>query len=285
MHDAPLSRVDTWPVPNVAAASVRFDGTVATHGDPDRVFALASVTKLLSTWAILIAVEEGSIALDSPVGQPGCTLRHLLSHAGGYPFSGETPMSVPGRRRMYSNTGIEIAACAVEEATGIEFAAYLAEAVFGPLGMTSSVLQTSAAYGVSGSVHDLIAFVGEVAAPTLLDPATVADATAVQYPDLDGRVPGVGVFRPCPWGLGFEIHGAKRPHWMGLTNSSQTFGHFGGAGTLVWIDPVAQVSLIALTDRRFDQWSAEALQLWPELADAVVAEAVSTNGGVSPVVS
>jgi CubicO group peptidase (beta-lactamase class C family) len=280
----PLSMVDEWPVQNVAAATVGFDATLDIAGDPDRVFALASVTKLLSAWAMLIAVEEGSITLDSPVGQPGCTLRHLLSHAGGYPFSGETPMSAPGRRRMYSNSGIEIAARAVEDATGMTFAAYLGEAVLGPLGMTSSTLLTSPAYGLSGTLNDVIAFVREVIDPTLLDPATVAEATTVQYPDLDGRVPGVGVFRPCPWGLGFEIHGAKAPHWMGSANSPQTFGHFGAAGTLVWIDPVARTSLIALTDRRFDEWPSEALRLWPALSDAVVAEAaavaVSTNGSV-----
>ena len=265
-------------MPNVAAASVRFDGTVETVGDLDQVFALASVTKLLSTWAVLIAVEEGSIALEAPLGQPGCTLRHLLSHAGGYPFSGYTPISPPGKRRMYSNGGIEIAARAVSDATSMPFATYLAEAVFRPLGMTSSALSTSAAYGVSGTVRDLIAFVGEIATPTLLDPTTVADATTVQYPDLDGRVPGVGAFRPCPWGLGFEIHGSKRPHWMGTKNSPETFGHFGAAGTLLWIDPVAAVGLIALTDRRFNEWPAQALQLWPALSDAVLSDAASPSG-------
>ena len=85
-------------------------------------------------------------------------------------------------------------------------------------------------------------------------------------------MPDVGRFDPCPWGLGFEIKGVKAPHWMGATNSAPTVGHFGGAGTMMWADPVARCALVALTDRTFDEWSAEALQMWPELSDAVLAE-------------
>ncbi|MCU1396449.1 MAG: beta-lactamase [Ilumatobacteraceae bacterium] len=274
-----LDAVATWPVPHAAAAAVRFDGTVETVGDPTRRFYLASLTKLLTTWAILVAVEDGSVALATPLGQPGCTLRHLLSHAGGYPFSGDSPMSAVGQRRVYSNSGIELAAGHVAEVTGIEFATYLREAVFEPLGMPDSVLDTSPAYGVTSTVADMVAFLGELASPTLLDPSTVREATTIQFPDLAGRVPGVGVFRPCPWGLGFEIHGDKHPHWMGATNSSETFGHFGAAGTMLWVDPVARTSMVALTDRRYDEWAAEALRLWPEVSDGVVAEATGARLG------
>ena len=79
-----------------------------------------------------------------------------------------------------------------------------------------------------------------------------------------------------------EIHGAKHPHWMGATNSPAAFGHFGGAGTMLWIDPVARVSVIALTDRSFDEWATDALRLWPELSDAVVADAVSRRNRSRP---
>ena len=85
-------------------------------------------------------------------------------------------------------------------------------------------------------------------------------------------MPGVGRFDPCPWGLGFEIRGRKTPHWTGHTNSASTFGHFGGAGTMMWVDPEAGCGLVALTDRSFDDWSIEAMRRWPELSDAVVGE-------------
>lgn len=228
---------------------------------------------MLTAWAILVAVEEGSIALDSSVGQPGCTLRHLLSHSGGYAFDGETPIALPGRRRIYSNVGIELGAATVESATGIDFATYLEEAILRPLAMDHTELAGSPAHGVRSTVADLTRFVDEISRPTLLSGATVSLATSIQFPELSGLVPGVGVFRPCPWGLGVEIHGAKQPHWMGSRNSAEAFGHFGGAGTMMWIDPVHRVGLIALTDRSFDEWASDALRLWPELSNAVIAAA------------
>ena len=79
-----LQLVSSWDVDNAAAAVVARDGSVVgTIGDVDRPYRLASVTKVLSGWAAMVAVEEGTIGLDDPVGQPGCTLRHLLAHAGG----------------------------------------------------------------------------------------------------------------------------------------------------------------------------------------------------------
>jgi CubicO group peptidase (beta-lactamase class C family) len=69
-----------------------------------------------------------------------------------------------------------------------------------------------------------------------------------------------------------EIRGDKSPHWTGRTNATATVGHFGGAGTMMWVDPVAGCGLIALTDRPFDDWSVEAMKRWPELSDAVVSE-------------
>ena len=54
---------------------------------------------------------------------------------------------------------------------------------------------------------------------------------------------------------------------------AETFGHFGGAGTFMWVDPAVGVACLALTDRAFDEWAAEALRAWPEFSDAVLAEA------------
>jgi CubicO group peptidase (beta-lactamase class C family) len=267
-----LELVSTWPVPHAAAAVVAADGTtLGTVGDVERRFRLASLSKPLAAWATLVAVEEGIVTLDDPVGQPECTLRHLLAHAGGYPFEGAEPVAPPARRRIYSNTGIELVGAHVAAAAGMPFAEYLAEAVFAPLGMTSSSLDGSPAHAVHSTVLDVVRFLAEVQRPTLLDAATAADAVQQQWPELAGIVPGVGRFDPCPWGLGFEIRGDKHPHWTGRTNSPATHGHFGGAGTMMWVDPAAGAGLVALTDRPFDDWAVEALRAWPELSDAVVA--------------
>jgi CubicO group peptidase (beta-lactamase class C family) len=57
---------------------------------------------------------------------------------------------------------------------------------------------------------------------------------------------------------------------MGERNSAATFGHFGGSGTFVWIDPVAELGLVVLTDREFGAWG---LRTWPSFSDAVLAAA------------
>jgi CubicO group peptidase (beta-lactamase class C family) len=268
-----LELIDTWPVDTVAAAAVGPNGTVNTRGELDHQFRVASVAKPITTWACLVAVEEGIVALDQPVGQPGCTLRHLLSHAGGYPFNGAEPIAKPARTRIYSNTGIEMAAQAVADAAGVTFEVYLSEAVLQPLGMTSTALHGSPAHRMRSTAGDLVTFVTEVRSPTLISRASLAEATTIQFPELSGIIPGVGRYSPCPWGLGFEIRGTKQPHWTGTTNSPSTFGHFGGAGTFIWVDPAVGVACLALTDRPFDEWAEQALQLWPAFSDAVLAEA------------
>jgi CubicO group peptidase (beta-lactamase class C family) len=265
----------TWPVPAVAAGVVRAanasgGSTTATTGDPERRWALASVTKLLTTMAVLVAVEEGTVGLDEEVGPPGSTLRHLLAHTSGLSFDGQTPIARPGTRRIYSNTGIEAAAAHVEARSRMPFAAYAREAVLQPLDLAHTDLDGgSPAAGAHASLADLLAFAAELLAPTLVAPPTLAEATSVQFPGLPGVVPGIGRMDPCDWGLGFELRDAKSPHWTGTANSATTFGHFGGSGTFLWVDPEARVACVALTDRAFDRW---ALDAWPAFSDAVLAD-------------
>jgi CubicO group peptidase (beta-lactamase class C family) len=267
-----LELVAGWKVGHAAAAVVAADGTVvASTGDPDRVYRLASLTKVATGWAAMVAVEEATIGLDDPVGQPGCTVRHLLAHAGGYPAVGSNPITLPGRRRIYSNAGIELAASAVEQRAAMPFGAYLTDAVLAPLGMTATRLDGSAASGMFASLADLTRLLAELQQPQLLSSAGAVEAVTIQFPDLSGIVPGVGRFDPCPWGLGIEIRGDKSPHWTGTTNSPATFGHFGASGTMMWVDPAAACALVALTDREFDDWP-DAVEQWSRLSDAVVAE-------------
>ena len=268
-----LRLIEAWPVDHVAAAVICPDGSTATNGDPNLRFRIASVAKMLTTWACLVATEEGVVSLDQPVGQPGCTLRHLLCHAGGYGFDGTDPIAKPERNRIYSNTGIEMAAATVAEATGLTFAEYLDEAVLQPLGMSATTLHGSPAHRMSSTVDDLTRFARELLAPRLISAATAARATTPQFPELNGVIPGLGRYSPCPWGLGLEIRGDKQPHWTGTRNSAETFGHFGGAGTFLWVDPAVGVACLSLTDRPFDEWADEALRLWPQFSDAALAEA------------
>jgi len=273
-----LELVTRWNVTTAAAAVVAADGhVVGAVGDLEHRFRLASLSKVVTGWTTMIAVEEGLLGLDDPVGQPGCTLRHLLAHAGGYPVAGTEPISPPGRRRIYSNRGIELAAAAVEQRAGLPFATYLDEGLLGPLGLVDTHLIGSPAAGLHGTAADLARLLAELQRSQLLSSAGATEAVTVQYPDLSGIVPGVGRFDPCPWGLGIEIRGDKTGHWTGRSNSAGTFGHFGASGTMMWVDPAAGCGLVALTDRDFDDWP-EAVETWSALSDAVVAEWADCRG-------
>lgn len=262
----PLGGVDSWEAGFAAAAAVGSDASAHRHGDTRHLTRVASITKLCTAWAVLVAVEEGAVSLDDPVGPPGSTLRHLLSHASGLDFDTPAVLAAPGARRIYSNTGYDLVSEHLTAATGIGFDAYLAEAVLAPLGMDDSELRGSAAKDLASNVEDLMRFAAEMAAPTLLHPGTVADALQPQFPELAGVLPGWGRQDPCPWGLGPELRGTKSPHWTGATSSPETFGHFGGSGTMLWVDPVAGVRCVALCDRPFGDWAVAA---WPDFSDRV----------------
>lgn len=265
-----LHQIDAWPVPSVAAAVVRRGQEVDSRGDVRQRFRLASISKLLAAYAIMVGVQEEAVTLDDDVGPPGATLRHLLAHASGLGFESTDPVRAePEQRRIYSNYGIELAAAHLAAQTGIPFAAYLSEAVFEPLGMAASALEGSPAHAVYSNVADLTRFAVELHAPRLLEPQTLSEMTSVQYPGLAGFVPGVARFDPCDWGLGFELNFGRSRHWAGRSPSRRAFGHFGGAGTFLVADPAVELAVICLTNREFDQW---ALQVWPPLVDAVLKE-------------
>jgi len=265
-----LHGVVRWPVDTVAVAAVGSSGVlVGNHGPQEQPFRLASVTKLLSAYAVLLAAQEGAVDLDQPAGPPGATVRHLLAHASGLAFDDTQVVTAPGVKRIYSNSGFVVLAEVVASCSGIAFADYLTEGVLRPLGMSASRLVGSAAAGAVSSCADLARFAAELQAPKLLAPQLLIEATQVTYPGLDGVLPGYGMEHPNDWALGFELRGRKNPHWTGTRNSPETFGHFGQSGTFLWVDPVAGAACIALTDRDFGPW---AHTTWPSFSDAVLAE-------------
>jgi CubicO group peptidase (beta-lactamase class C family) len=264
-----LRQVDGWGAENVAVAVLRGVETIAERGEPERVFRWASITKPVSALATLIAAEEGTVDLEDAAGPEGATVRHLLAHASGLPFEGTAPIARVGQRRIYSNAGFDALGAHVAERTGMQFADYVAEAVLGPLGMQAELLGRPGA-GISGSLDDLVAVAVELREPRLVAHETLREATSVQFPGLAGVLPDFGRFDPMDWGLGIEIKGTKSPHWTGSRSSARTYGHFGGSGTFLWLDPDSGLGCACLTDREFGAWAIEA---WPRFADAVVEEA------------
>jgi len=271
MTTSPLDAIADWPVGGGAAAVVGPSGVLAEFGDQGQKFALASVSKPLVARAAHIAIEEGVLDLDTAAGPPGSTVRHLLAHASGLAMHSDKLMAEPGKRRIYSNYGFQVLAEAVQDKSGIEFGRYLHEAVFESLSMADSRLDggaEAAGYGATSTVADLVRFAGDLLRPMTVAAETHAEATTVQFPGLDGVLPGFGVQRPNDWGLGVEIRDAKSPHWTGSKNSAGTFGHFGQSGTFLWVDPATDLALVVLTDRAFGDW---ATSRWPELSDSVLA--------------
>ena len=271
-----LRQVEDWPVRRVALGVTSADETIARRGDATAPMAWASVTKLATALAALVAAEEGVFDLDEAAGPPGSTFRHLLSHASGLPPEGETPIAKPGARRIYSNAGFEVLAARLAAAAEMPFGDYLREAVLVPLQLAAS-LAGSPASGISGTLEDLLALGRQFLRPNLIAPETVAEATAVAFPGLSGVLPGFGRMDPNDWGLGFELRDDKRPHWTGSRNSAATFGHFGQSGSFLWVDPEAGIACACLTDTKFGDWAKDA---WPRLSDAVVDEVGTTGAPV-----
>lgn len=277
-----LSDVGTWPVDTVAAGVLSGAGT-SVYGDTGRLFPLASVSKLITAYSVLIAVEEGAFGLDDTVADIGseygssvegpadATVRELLSHASGVGMQSRQREKPARSRRIYSSAGYEILADLVS-ATGIPFTEYTRAAVCEPLGISAHTvdLSGSAGHGFSASVDTLLVLATEFLSPTLISTQTWDDALSVQYRDLDGIVPGYGRQVPCPWGLGAEAHGTKSPHWMGRTMPQDVTGHFGQSGTFLWFHRPTGRAAVVLTDRDFGPWAKERWdgfndRLWAEL--------------------
>jgi CubicO group peptidase (beta-lactamase class C family) len=263
-----LHQIDGWDVPFAAAGVTSAGAAVATRGDARRAVRLASVSKPVAALAVLVAAEEGVVDLDEPAGPPGATVRHLLAHASGLPFEGEAPIAPPGRRRIYSNEGFRVLGLHVAGRAEMAFGDYVRAAVVDPLGLALDP-NGHPGSGMHASLDDILALGRELLAPRLVAPETHGEMVDVQFPGLDGVLPDYGRFSPLDWGLGVELKGEKQPHWSGSLTSPRTFGHFGGSGTFLWVDPEREVACAVLTGRAFGEWAKEA---WPRLSDAVLEE-------------
>ncbi len=263
-----LRQIDHWPVEFAAAGIVDQAGSVATRGDTTRAVRLASVSKPVVALAVLVAAEEGVVDLDGPAGPPGSTVRHLLAHTSGLPFDALTPIARPGRRRIYSNEAFRVVADHLAARAEMPFVEYVAAAVCVPLGIGLDP-HGDPGSGMQASLEDILALGRELLRPTLVAPETLDEMTSVQFPGLPGVLPDHGRFDPLDWGLGVQLN-TPTPTWMGSRASLRAFGHFGGSGTFLWVDPDVDVVCAALTTRGFGEWAKEA---WPPFSDAVLDEA------------
>ncbi len=263
-----LAEIDGWEADHAAATVIDPTGVLASHGADGHAFRWASITKLATAMTVLIGVERGLLELDEPAGPPGSTVRHLLAHASGLAFDGPTTLARSGARRIYSNSAFDLLGELIARRVQRPFSAALESFVLTPLRMSRTRLEERPSQGIVGPIGDLGLLAAEFLQPTLVSESMFRTATTVAFPGLIGLLPGVGRYDPLDWGLGFEPHDGKDPHWMAPDNSPAAFGHFGGSGTFLWVDPRVQLALAVLTDRPFGPW---ALEVWPSFSARILA--------------
>lgn len=163
---------------HVGTAGMRDIGANAPV-DSASVFRIASMTKSFTAAAILKLRDEGRLSLDDPAERhvpelaglayptsdsPRLTIRHLLSHATGFPEdnpwgdrqldatddamgammrSGIPFSNPPGLAYEYSNYGFAILGRIVSRVSGQPYATYLRENILRPLGMTSTTMEAA----------------------------------------------------------------------------------------------------------------------------------------------
>jgi CubicO group peptidase (beta-lactamase class C family) len=146
---------------------VRQGDAVIADDATDVRYQLASVSKQFTAAAVLLLADDGILSLDDTIGHwiDGCpqewrgiTLHHLLTHTSGlghwhdYPMidlgewvePGElletfhrVPLQYPpGKGWSYSSPAYVLLAHVVERATGTPYRIFLADRIFGPLGLT-----------------------------------------------------------------------------------------------------------------------------------------------------
>jgi CubicO group peptidase (beta-lactamase class C family) len=142
----------------------------------ETVFDLASVTKVMATtMAVMLLVDQGLIEVDALVvdylpdfrggGKEVITVRHLLTHTSGlfqwqptyyhaadrdgaYAYIRDLPLSWPvGEGRHYSDLGFMLLGRIVEEQSGERLDAYVAKALYEPLGLSNTGFLASARSG------------------------------------------------------------------------------------------------------------------------------------------
>jgi CubicO group peptidase (beta-lactamase class C family) len=149
---------------------------------PDTVFCIRSISKSVTALAVLTAVQEGLLGLDTPISeylpefsiqsrfdtQPESliTLRHMLSHWAAFTHDPPPGIDLPrpgyferyisrisetwlrfpvGYRHQYSNYGFDLAGYLLQIRSGMSFDAYLRREVLEPLGMTRSTFNLEGA--------------------------------------------------------------------------------------------------------------------------------------------
>jgi CubicO group peptidase (beta-lactamase class C family) len=261
---------------------------------PKTSYRMASITKSFTAIAVLQLAERGKLSLDDEIQQTvpafprksaPVTVRQLLSHqAGIFHYRGQPGEKVkgpvttaqalalfdqwelacePGTRFLYSSYGYNLLGAAIEGASGVSYADYLAANVFGPLGMKDSDIERPARAnarwavgyalrkgvmgkaaplelsgrlaggGTRSTVEDLIRYAQALLDGALLSPQSHRAMRTVQL-TRDGTV--------TDYGLGFSVF-PQRGHYV-VTHA----GGQAGTSTLLVTNPSEGFALAVATN-------------------------------------
>jgi CubicO group peptidase (beta-lactamase class C family) len=198
-------------VPGLSLALIRDGKTYWVHGfgvrdvksqqavSEETIFEAASLSKPVFAYGVLKLVDQGKLDLDTPLSKylpkpyidgdarlEKITARYVLSHRTGFPnWRGDGPLTIhftPGERFSYSGEGFVYLQKVVEQVTGKALNDYMTEAVFQPLGMTSSSYVWRADYDTrTATGHDGAGQPGEKFKPKEANAASSLHTTAGDY--------------------------------------------------------------------------------------------------------
>ena len=283
-----------------------------THGVPMTLGTktnIGSTSKQFTAFALVLLDDRGALSLDDDVREyvpelpdfgETVTLRHLLTHTSGYrevynsllvagrPVLTGDPVeraeivgtvvrqpalqNAPGAEWSYNNTGYGLAALVVERVAGRPFPEWMAENVFGPLGMDDTVVRASpgavvansaqgyvpgpdgwveardlgasmGAGGIYTTVGDLAKWLRHYESPTLVSPDVLAQMTTA-YTLTTGEATDYG------FGLILDEYGGRRRVSHGGADTAHRsevmFFPEIGVGVVVQTNSPADVSALAV---------------------------------------
>ena len=283
---------------------------VLAHSDStpvnvNTIYDMASLTKVIATnTAAMILEEEGKLDLNRTVvsylpefsapDKSMITVRMLLTHRGGLEafaplyktFRGREQylqqintrplVCVPGTKAIYSDWEMMLMQFVIERITGTTLDRFVAERVFGPLGMSrTGFIPDSSLWSqiaptefdstrggvVRGFVHDENAWaLGGVSGHAGLFSTAPDLAIFAQMLLNGGTYKGVRILKPSTvarWTARQDPGSSRALGWdtpsdrssSGHYFSARSFGHTGFTGTSIWIDPERSLFVILLTNR------------------------------------
>ena len=289
-------------------------------------YRLASVTKPMTAVAILQLAEQGKLDLDAPVQRYvpyfpvkpfTVTVRQLLGHLGGidayrdnraeqhFKEHKDTRQSIavfeqfdliaePGTRHRYTSYGYVLLGAVIENVSGISYGQYMARHVWGPLGMTATVLDDPAAViahrvrgyrlagkgvenaefvdissrfaagGTRSTVPDMLAFGQRLHTGGVLSPASLA-AMAEPMVTRAGRLTDYGMgWDTYPTGGRFSLsHSGQQPE-----TATYLFSFPSRQLTIAVASNLERVNTEAFAQRLFEVVTGEPWRITPYIAQA-----------------